>query len=204
MKKENKKVNIIPPAQVALFTGMAGLLINTIIEAADHNRQVESSRNMTLAPDQTVFRGRKNRGKDKTVEPERVDEAARQYVVDRYPYLVSEANENCRYYLTQSVNIGRYPHNDIRVDDETVSRVHCRIFLENDSCYLIDMGATTPAKINGKSVESISKLASGDVYRARLRDGDVITIGRSVYRFCDPAVSAPAAASRDFMGTVVL
>lgn len=72
------------------------------------------------------------------------------------------------------LTIGRASSNDITISDSGISRTHCRVdwtpSSENEAgdCILVDMGSTFGTKLNGKAVQ-----------RARLRVGDVITVGKS-------------------------
>lgn len=176
----NRKKGIIPPVQLALFSGIAGHLINSIVEKIEFNNEVEVNRNATIDPNGTVV---KKRRKNDSAEMVDIDCVAEEFVSENCPYIAPIGSENNRYYLTQSVNIGRYPHNDIQIQDETVSRVHCRIFVKNGKYYLVDMGASTPAKLNGKPVENSKPRIIDELYDFEINDGDRITIGRSEYIF---------------------
>ena len=64
--------------------------------------------------------------------------------------------------------VGRAPRSDFVVDSALVSRVHCRLELSaGDELELEDLGSTNGTLVNGKKVT-----------RAKLNDGDVVTIGR--------------------------
>lgn len=202
MKNELKKKNVISPAQIAIFTGIAGLIANTMIEAIDHNQLVDQARSMTIDPNSTVVKTKKSFRPAKNVD---FNAAAEKVISENYPYIELVSNESSRYYLTQNVNLGRYPHNDIQVPDETASRVHCRIVSKDGKYYLIDMEATTPARLNGAPVDNSKPSAVSDLYKFRLKDGDIITIGRTKYRFreADEGKNARSGCC-DFGGTVVL
>ncbi len=176
----NKKKGIIPPVQLALFSGIAGHLINSILGNVEHNAAVEQSRNVTVDPNGTVVQ--KKRG-SKGADMVDIDNVAEEFVEENCPYISPVGNPSLRYYVTQSVNIGRYPHNDIMIPDETVSRVHCRIYVRNGKYYLIDMGASSPAKLNGRSVDNSKPRSIDELYDFELNDGDSIVIGRTEYVF---------------------
>lgn len=65
-------------------------------------------------------------------------------------------------------HIGRDPMNEIRVDDPYVISQHAKIFADNHSYYLMDLGGET--FINGKALVKSS---------AALKSGDIVRLGRS-------------------------
>jgi len=64
------------------------------------------------------------------------------------------------------VVLGRSKDADIRVPDENVSRRHAEVRLEDDGCWIVDLGSMNGTIVNGKRVD-----------RARLEDDDRITLG---------------------------
>jgi hypothetical protein len=67
---------------------------------------------------------------------------------------------------TPSVVLGRSREADIRVGDVNASRRHAEVRQEDSSYWIVDLGSTNGVEVNGKRVD-----------RARLSDGDRITIG---------------------------
>jgi hypothetical protein len=67
---------------------------------------------------------------------------------------------------TPSVVIGRSREADVRLSDEGISRRHAEIRLEDGKYWLIDLGSMNGTRLNGKRVD-----------RARLADGDALTLG---------------------------
>jgi FhaA, N-terminal domain/FHA domain len=65
-----------------------------------------------------------------------------------------------------SVVLGRSREADVRVADVNVSRRHAELRQEGAGYWIVDLGSTNGLEINGKRVE-----------RARVRDGDRITLG---------------------------
>jgi hypothetical protein len=65
-----------------------------------------------------------------------------------------------------SVVLGRSREADVRVADENVSRRHAELRQEDASYWIVDLGSTNGLEVNGKRVD-----------RARVRDGDRITLG---------------------------
>jgi len=68
--------------------------------------------------------------------------------------------------------IGRAPSATVQVDDDLVSRKHCRIFFEGGYYVLEDLQSKNGTWVNGERVSSTP-----------LFDGDVVTIGRQQLRF---------------------
>jgi diguanylate cyclase (GGDEF)-like protein len=72
------------------------------------------------------------------------------------------------------VVVGRGPGCNVRLDDDTVSRHHCRIHVEPDgSVILTDLGSTNGTLVNGRRVEQVV-----------LAEGDKVQVGTStVFRY---------------------
>jgi hypothetical protein len=64
------------------------------------------------------------------------------------------------------VVLGRSRECDIRVDDPNVSRRHAELLQEGATYWLVDLDSTNGTELNGKRVS-----------RAKLADGDTITLG---------------------------
>ncbi len=62
------------------------------------------------------------------------------------------------------IQIGRDEHNDIQIPLSTMSRSHCRLFLENGEWFLEDLGSTHGTKLNGvvMSPKNQHLIRSGD------------------------------------------
>jgi hypothetical protein len=65
-----------------------------------------------------------------------------------------------------SVVLGRSREADVRVADVNVSRRHAELRQEGAGYWIVDLGSTNGLEVNGKRVD-----------RARIRDGDLITLG---------------------------
>jgi Protein of unknown function (DUF3662)/FHA domain len=70
------------------------------------------------------------------------------------------------------VILGRSRECDIRLADTNVSRRHAEVRHEDDAYWIVDLGSTNGTELNGRRVE-----------RARLSDGDRITLGATDLRF---------------------
>ena len=72
----------------------------------------------------------------------------------------------------ESMIIGRASSADIRLEQEAVSRNHCRLFNTGDSVLVRDLGSTNGTYINDRVVEEYG-----------LQDGDLLKIGRCIFKF---------------------
>jgi hypothetical protein len=68
--------------------------------------------------------------------------------------------------------IGRSRDCDIQLSDANVSRRHAEVRQEGASYWIVDLGSTNGMEVNGKRVK-----------RAKLRDGDTITLGSTEITF---------------------
>jgi adenylate cyclase len=76
------------------------------------------------------------------------------------------------YLAKDAVIIGKLPENDIELNDNTVSRQHCRLQRSGKGYKLSDMNSTNGCFVNGRRVQSKA-----------LEVGDKITIGRTILSF---------------------
>ena len=75
--------------------------------------------------------------------------------------------------LRAQSSIGRDAGNDVVLDDEAASARHAVIELADGAWWIADQGSTNGTVLNGARVEK----------RERLRDGDVVDVGRVEMRF---------------------
>jgi two-component system, cell cycle response regulator len=71
-----------------------------------------------------------------------------------------------------SIVIGRSSKADIQIDQESVSRNHCKLINTGKSVMLRDLGSTNGTYVNDELVDEYV-----------LRDGDLIKIGRCIFKF---------------------
>ncbi|MFW6050837.1 MAG: GGDEF domain-containing protein [Myxococcota bacterium] len=74
---------------------------------------------------------------------------------------------------TDPVVLGRSTQADVQIDQESVSRSHCRIWLDGSRYRLEDLGSTNGTYVNDEQ-------ATG---RMELRDGDQVKVGRTILKF---------------------
>ena len=79
-----------------------------------------------------------------------------------------------RKYNLESANIiiGRSSKCDIQIDQESVSRNHAKIINTGKSIILRDLGSTNGTYVNDQLIDEYV-----------LRDGDLIKIGRTIFKF---------------------
>ena len=73
---------------------------------------------------------------------------------------------------TPSVVVGRSSKCDIQIDQESISRNHSKIVNTGKSILVRDLGSTNGTYVNDEPVEEYI-----------LRDGDLIKIGRTIFKF---------------------
>jgi pSer/pThr/pTyr-binding forkhead associated (FHA) protein len=92
-------------------------------------------------------------------------------------FLVSEEEgKQVEHALGRRTSIGRTPDNDIQIDAGYVSRHHAVILASAQHCIIEDLNSMNGVLVNGRRIT-----------RHALRDGDVVTIGKSVFRLRQPA-----------------
>jgi pSer/pThr/pTyr-binding forkhead associated (FHA) protein len=70
--------------------------------------------------------------------------------------------------------IGRTPDNDLQIDSKFISRHHCQIVTQPDSCVIEDLNSTNGIYVKLKRVR-----------RHNLNDGDVVVIGQHEIMYID-------------------
>jgi general secretion pathway protein A len=70
--------------------------------------------------------------------------------------------------------IGRTPDNDLQIDSKFISRHHCQIVTQTDSCMIEDLNSTNGIYVQSKRVR-----------RYNLNDGDVVQIGQHEVMYID-------------------
>jgi len=173
---KDKKKKIIPTAQVALLAAVAGMAVNKLIKNVQESKAEQAFANVSDKEESVSTLP------EAAVQPN-TSENAEEFIEKNCPYLSPEGDEDVRYYIIQSINIGRYPHNDVQLTDPSVSRVQCRIFARQGTYYLVDMGATYPTELNGKPVANFKPKELEELFDFPLRNGDRLKIGRSIYTF---------------------
>ena len=88
--------------------------------------------------------------------------------------------------------IGRTSENDLQIDSKFISRHHCQIVTQNNSCVIEDLNSTNGIYVQSKRVR-----------RHNLNDGDVVVVGQHEIMYIDERTPRLRVAS-DFIETEVL
>jgi general secretion pathway protein A len=73
--------------------------------------------------------------------------------------------------------IGRTPDNDLQIDSKFISRHHCQIVTQTDSCVIEDLNSTNGIYVQSKRVR-----------RHNLNDGDVVQVGQHEIMYIDERI----------------
>jgi diguanylate cyclase (GGDEF)-like protein len=87
----------------------------------------------------------------------------------------SESDIGTHVLLDKPVTIGRDPKAELPLEDDGISRRHCRVFVEDTLFFIEDLGSTNGTLVNGETLDE----------RKRLRAGDRIYLGGCVVKFTD-------------------
>lgn len=102
---------------------------------------------------------------------EPVPAAATQDGIARY-LVLTEGDAEVVHMLGRRTTIGRGPDNDLRIDTKFISRHHAVIVVAPAQTLLEDLRSTNGIMVNGRRVT-----------RAVLRDGDLVHIGKTRFRY---------------------
>jgi len=73
-----------------------------------------------------------------------------------------------------TITIGKLHGNDFYIDDNSISRKHCKLIRDGNTFRIIDLNSTNGTYVNGKKIKEKS-----------LTIGDNVTIGRSILKFLE-------------------
>ena len=73
--------------------------------------------------------------------------------------------------------IGRTADNDLQIDSKFISRHHCQIVTQVDSCVIEDLNSTNGIYVQSKRVR-----------RHNLNDGDIVTVGQHELMYLDERI----------------
>jgi pSer/pThr/pTyr-binding forkhead associated (FHA) protein len=79
--------------------------------------------------------------------------------------------------------IGRTADNDLQIDSKFISRHHCQIVTQADSCLIEDLNSTNGIYVQSKRVR-----------RYNLNDGDIVQVGQHEIMYIDERVPRMRAA----------
>jgi hypothetical protein len=84
----------------------------------------------------------------------------------------SENGREVVHVLSRRTTVGRTPDNDLQIDAKYISRHHALILVGPTHTIIEDLNSTNGVLVNGRRVT-----------RQLIKDGDLVSIGRSEYRF---------------------
>jgi hypothetical protein len=88
--------------------------------------------------------------------------------------------------LGRKTSIGRTADNDLRINEDCISRHHAVILTSSTSAIIEDLDSTNGVIVNGKKVA-----------RQVLNEGDLVTIGKTTFRFVlKPSAERPSQEQR--------
>ncbi len=131
-----------------------------------HRLEAEMHANMALlsVPQKKAER----RGRDEAARP-----AAPKPVEAPLRVLIrQDSGSDVVYPIGRRTSIGRMADNDIQVDTANVSRHHAVLLSSPEQCLVEDLNSTNGVLVNGRRVA-----------RQVLRDGDIVHIGRTEFRY---------------------
>lgn len=88
--------------------------------------------------------------------------------------LLLEGDTETLFPLRMRTSIGREPDNDIQIDSRFISRHHAVVHVGAHHTVVEDLGSTNGVLVNGERTR-----------RRALREGDLLTIGKSQFRFLE-------------------
>src|SRR2546423_13959319 len=74
----------------------------------------------------------------------------------------SESDIGTHVLLDRTVTVGRDPKVELPLQDEGISRRHCRVTVEEDDFILEDLRSTNGTLLNGSAVQGRQRLSPGD------------------------------------------
>ena len=112
-------------------------------------------------------------GKDSTVVTVIRDEGPATEVGDACLVVINGTDLGKRYPLTRfSTVVGRSSKTDVQIEEDSISRNHGMIVNQGDRYLLKDLGSTNGTYVNDRPIDELD-----------LRDGDLIKIGRTIFKF---------------------
>ena len=111
-----------------------------------------------------------------------VDEDRTKFYEEPEGRLIIEKSDTLEgeYVLEDETTLGRGDESDIVIEDDRISKTHCKIQLEAEDFILTDLGSSNGTFVNGRKVTE-----------KKLEQGDRIQIGSNVFIFKMSQVSAP-------------
>lgn len=110
-----------------------------------------------------------------------------EYVSENYRIKILETSDNAQIYkdaFTDSVYLGRSDENDIVLDEEYISRRHCRIINRNGRFFIEDLKSTNGTFVNGDKISGEAEIFSNT--KICLGDKELIVVFEAVDTDIEP------------------
>lgn len=181
----------------AVGTGITAVMLASLVNKYIKNAHKASASNEV--DDFDLDRAMKTSGPVGALDSgnRQITEEAEKMIIENFASVEVEEN-GTSYPITGSLTIGRYAFNDIAfANDGSVSRIHCRIFMDKGKYYIVDCNAKHVAKVNGQPLIKLDDLRPTQVFATELHDGDIINI-------CDHTLtfSIPDSTDDDFIDDI--
>src|SRR6267154_77511 len=169
-------------ATIYKYTGGVPRLINTLCDtcmmaAFGRDKDTVTAEDLEAAIQElqwVEFAAGTNRMRIRAMEPAAPANAGTGHTVARI-LLASEGKTVMERELKPGrLVIGRTPDNDLQIDSEFISRHHCQIVTQADSCLIEDLNSTNGSYVQSKRVR-----------RYNLNDGDVVQVGQHEIMYID-------------------
>lgn len=149
----------------------AGMLQQRVRELEEQNQKLESEARASVSLLGNLQQDIVRLGREDTGARPALKLVSSSHVPVRY--LVGEVDgREVQHALGRRTGIGRTPDNEIQIDAGYVSRHHAVILASAQHCIIEDLNSMNGVLVNGRRVS-----------RHALRNGDTVTIGKSVFRF---------------------
>jgi hypothetical protein len=172
-------------ATIYKYTGGVPRLINTLCDTClmaafgrDHDTVTAADLDAAIRELQWVeFAAGTNRMRIPNLDQSRPPSAETAHTVGRI-LLASEGKTVMERELKPGrLVIGRTPDNDLQIDSKFISRHHCQIVTQENSCVIEDLNSTNGTYVQSKRVR-----------RYNLNDGDVVQLGKHEIMYIDERV----------------
>jgi type II secretory pathway predicted ATPase ExeA len=169
-------------ATIYKYTGGVPRLINTLCDTClmaafgrDHDTVTAADLDAAIRELQWVeFAAGTNRMRIPNLDQSRPPSAETAHTVGRI-LLASEGKTVMERELKPGrLVIGRTPDNDLQIDSKFISRHHCQIVTQENSCVIEDLNSTNGTYVQSKRVR-----------RYNLNDGDVVQLGKHEIMYID-------------------
>lgn len=106
-------------------------------------------------------------------------------------FILESESDQSRTTVSEAIRVGRDPSCDLTLSSGKCSRVHAKLFVEDDALWVEDQGSTNGTLVNRNKIKK----------RTRLENGDIVQFGDVRFRVIAPE---PEASELDDQGTIMI